>query len=344
MRRNRRLTPSAPPPDPFGEQRRAPMRVCLQLLGGRFEFETDSHRLLRLVHTAYAQLPVHRFGRRAPRFRMRLTVTPAPERYGARAALEPPLMRPLAATGILCGAVGNASFVALTPRQRSALLVVPVDMLRYAYHVRYELLEFAVYLLAARVQRLVPLHAACLGRGDRGLLLVGPSGSGKSTLVLHGLLAGLDFLAEDSVLVRPRGLQATGIASFVHVRPDSLRFLAPAQRAAVIRQATPIRRRSGVEKLEVDLRRLRCRLARTPQRLRAVIFLSRRQARGGPLLAPLGKTALLSRLAASQRYAARQAGWRDFRERLARLPGFELRRGNHPREAIEALCRLLVSS
>jgi hypothetical protein len=338
MRRTRRLTLAAPPPDPFGEHRRPVWRERLQLLGGQFDFETDSARLLRIVRAAYARLPAHRVAAVTPRLRVRLVVI-----AGGRAAAvrEPPPVRPLAGAGILGGAMGRANFVALAPQQHAALIVVARDMLRYAYHIRYELLEFAVYVLAARVQGLVPLHAACLGYGKRGLLLMGPSGAGKSTVVLHGLLAGLDFLAEDSVLVKPQGLLATGIASFVHVRRDSLRFLAAAERAALTRKSSVIRRRSGVEKLERDLRRPRYRLAPVPLPIRALVFLSSRSAGSRPLLTRLTTSVVLKRLAASQRYAAQQPGWNVFRKQVARLPGYELRRGVHPRAAVEALRELL---
>ena len=340
MRRQRRTTLAAPPPDPFGERRRAARCERLRLLGGEFDFESDSARLMRLVRAAYARLPAHSLASVAPRFRVRLVLTPA-SGAAARAPREPPAVRPLASGALLCGAMDRANFVALTPRQRAALVVVAHEMLRYPYHVRYELLEFAVYVLAARAQRLVPLHAACLGRDDTGVLLMGASGAGKSTVVLHGLLAGLDFLAEDSVLVRPDGLLATGVANFVHLRRDSLRFLARAERATLLRRAVPIRRRSGVEKLEVDLRRLPCRLARAPLTIRALVFLSARRARGRALLAPLPRQAVLTRLAAGQRYAAQQPGWRAFRSRIARLPAYELRRGSHPLAAVEALRELL---
>jgi hypothetical protein len=341
MRRPRRSTLAAPPPDPFGERRRVARRERLRLLGGAFDFETDSVRLLRIVRAAYAQLPVHRITAATPRFRVRLVLTPgSPARRPSRLH-EPPPVRALAADGLLCGAMDRANFVALTPQQRSALIVVARDMLRYPYHLRYELLEFAVYVLAARVQGLVPLHAACLGRDDEGVLLMGPSGAGKSTVVLHGLLAGLDFLAEDSVLVRPEGLLATGVANFVHLRRDSLRFLARAERRALLQRAAHIRRRSGVAKLEIDLRRLPCRLAGAPQRVRAMVFLSARRAAAGRLLVRLPRRTVLARLAAAQRYAARQPGWTAFRKQVARLPAYELRRGDHPLAAVEALRELL---
>ena len=194
--------------------------------------------------------------------------------------------------------------MALSPQQRSALLIVPHELLRHPYHIRYELLEFAVYVLAARTQRLVPLHAGCLGRAGEGVLLVGASGCGKSTLVLHGLLSGFELLAEDSVLVEPQRLLATGIASFVHLRKDALRFLPAAERRTIVRNSTHIRRRSGVQKLEIDVRSIGRRLARPPLRIRAVVFLSRRVARGSQLLVPLDRDTMIRRLEASQRYAA----------------------------------------
>lgn len=339
----RRATLAAPPPDPFGERRRAARCERLQLLGARFEFETDSAQLLRIVRSAYAGLPAHRLGRRAPRLRVRLSLSRAPAARGAPGRGEPGLIRTLAADAMLCGAMDGANFVTLTPRQRSALIVVARDTLRYAYHVRYEMLEFAVYVLAARCQGLVPLHAACLGGDDGAVLLLGASGAGKSTVVLHALLAGLEFLAEDSVLVRPQGLLATGLASYVHLRPDALRFLSHEARRALLGRTARIRRRSGVAKLEIDLRDARYRLAATPLPIRAVVFLSARKRSGRqPLLHRLPTSTLLPRLDRAQRYAAQQPGWREFRRRIARLPAYELRRDGHPQAAVEEL-RLLLA-
>jgi hypothetical protein len=335
----RRGTLAAPPPDPFGERRRGTLRVHLHLLGGRFEFETGSARLLRLVRLAYARLPAPRLSPTVPHFRVRLVLTPPASRAGRSA--EPPPVRTLAAGGILCGAMDCAGFVTLTARERTALIVVPHDLLRHAYHVRYELLEFAVYVLAARALRLVPLHAACVGRGGEGILLLGPSGSGKSTLVLQCLLEGLDFLAEDSVLVRPQGMQAMGIANFIHLRPDALRFLDGTARSALRRGSVAIRRRSGVRKLEIDLRRPGYRLAAAPLRIRALVFLSTRRGRAEELLVPLRRSTALRRLAMSQRYAAHQPGWSAFRRRVGALPAYELRRAAHPQESVEVLRGLL---
>jgi len=338
--RNCDLPPDIPA-DPFGERRPAVFHERIQLLGGQFHFETDSPRLLRIVQFAYAKLPPHSFSGSTPSFRVRLMLASKGLHRSTPIAREPPRVRPLAGGGIFCGAMESANFMALTPQQRSALVVVSPDMLEFPYHIRYELLEFAVYMLAARVQRLVPLHAACVGGNRQGILLLGASGAGKSTLALHCLLQGFDFLAEDSVLVRPDGLLATGVANFLHVRADSLRFLMDAGSAAAIRKSAVIRRRSGVEKFEIDLRRPQYRLALAPPRISALVFISSKRAGNRPLLTPLRGAAILELLASDQRYAASQPGWKSFARQASRLPAFELRRGNHPLMAVEALRELL---
>ena len=327
--------------DPFGERRPAAFHERIQMLGGQFHFETDSERLLRIVRFAYAKLPKHSFSGCTPSFRVRLVLSSKGRHRSPPIVREPPRIGPLAGGGILSGAMESANFVALTPQRRSALLVVSADMLKFPYHIRYELLEFAVYVLAARAQRLVPLHAACIGVSDRGILLLGASGAGKSTLALHCLLQGFDFLAEDSVLVRPDGLLATGVANFLHLRADSLRFLSDAGSVAAIRNSAVIRRRSGVEKFEMDLRHPPYRLARAPQRISALVFVSSKRAGKRPLLNSLHSGAIAERLASGQRYAASQPGWKSFAMQAARLPAFELLRGSHPQRAVEALRELL---
>jgi hypothetical protein len=328
-----------PTADPFGERRRPRVRVSAQVLGGRFRFECDDPALSRLVRAAYANLPAQRFTTPAPQFVVRLALDPTPR--AARGTREPASVVALAGGGMLCGTVGNSSFVAIAPERRSALVVVSRAMLKFPYHVRYELLEFAVFTLAVRAQRLVPLHAACVGLGGSGILILGPSGSGKSTVTLHCLLAGLEFLAEDSVMVKPDGLLATGVANFLHVRRDSLRFLAHLADAARISKSPVIRRRSGVEKLEIDLRRTGHQLARAPLKISAIVFVTAKRAASQRLLARVPEAGLVRRLAASQRYAAGQPGWSSFTRRVRRLPAYELRRGRHPAEAVAALRQLL---
>lgn len=214
-------------------------------------------------------------------------------------------------------------------------------MLRFPYHTRYELIEFAVLTLAARVQRLVPLHGACVGRAGRGVLLLGPSGAGKSTVTLHCLIEGLGILSEDSAFVTPNTLLATGVSNFLHARADSLRWIAQSRTTAKIRKSPVIRRRTGVRKYEIDLRRGGYPLAERPLKIGAIVFLSAQSAAGRPLLKRLPPAEALPRLVREQAYAASQPQWTLFARAVKRVPFFELRRGHHPSESVAALRGLM---
>jgi hypothetical protein len=328
-------------PDPFGERARIPLTKHMQLLGARFQFASNSRELMRLVDSAYASLPQHRLSAAVPRARVTLLLRSGRPSY-SRGRPRPPSFDMLSGAGFLGGATTSSNFVILSPQERSALVVVSPQMLRFAYHTRYELIEFAVFTLAARAQGLVSLHAACVGRGGRGVLLMGPAGAGKSTLALQCLLRGFDFLSEDSVFAAPETMLATGVANFLHVRADSLRWLEGAGDVAAIRKSPVIKRRSGVRKFELDLRGTRYRLAASPLKIDSLVFLSAEHPGNGPLLRPLRKSEAMTRLAIAQAYAANQPQWPRFVRQASGIDSFELRRGSHPLEAVEVLRALLA--
>jgi hypothetical protein len=247
----------------------------------------------------------------------------------------------LSGAGLLCGSTSDSDFAVVAPEERSALVTLSPRLLRFPYHARYELIEFAVFTLAARAQGLVPLHAACVGENGRGLLVMGASGAGKSTTSLHCLLHGLEFVTEDSAFVTADSLLATGVPNFLHVRRDVLRFV-PEASVRMIRRSPLIRRRSGVQKFEIDLRATGFRLARMPLKVTALVFASAQAPRHGLLLEELPRDEALEKLAACQPYAAGQPGWTTFVKGIAKLPAFELRRGRHPAEAVGVLQRLLA--
>jgi hypothetical protein len=343
--------PKRPPPDiaadPFEERRHGLLRIQRQVLGGLFEFVTESPELMRLVRWAYDGLPAHRLSTASARMAVRLVLggRTKPARRtrsarGGRRAVEPDSFAMLSAPGLLCGASPDATLAVMSAERRAALVVVARELLRFPYHLRYELIELAVFTLAARVQGLMPLHAACVGRGRRGLLLIGDSGAGKSTAVLHCALRGVDLVSEDSLFIAPRSLLATGVANFLHVRRESLRFLT-ATDARLVRRAPVIRRRSGVRKYEIDLRQRPFRLAPRPVEIAALVVLRPQGAGREPMLAPIAPNDAIARLRTTQPYAASQPGWDVFMRRMRTVPAFELRRGPHPRDTVLALERLL---
>jgi len=294
---------------------------------------------LRLVDDAYGGLPVHRLPGGTPRFKIRLQPTAGD---AAHSASEPPPTQLQGGAGLLTVVMDAANFAVISPAERTGLVAISTPMLRFSRQVRYELLEFAVFALAHRGQGLVSLHAACVGWKQRGLLLIGESGAGKSVLSLHCALRGLDFLTEDATFVVPETMLATGVSNFLHVKADSLRFLHDAAMVSRIQQSPVIRRRSGVEKFELDMRRLPRPPARKPLALSGIVFVSRARAGTGPMLRTVGRRDLIDRLESSQAYAANQPNWKTFLKAASTLPALELRRGRHPVEGVDALRGLLV--
>lgn len=62
---------------------------------------------------------------------------------------------------------------------------------------------FLHWIYAETGRRIV--HAATLGNGGRGILLAGKGGAGKSGTTVAGVLAGLDTVGDDYVLIDPAG-------------------------------------------------------------------------------------------------------------------------------------------
>jgi len=322
--------------DPFEEQGWRAHRKTVSVLGASMSLEANHLGLLSLATSAFDGLPAYRVGETR---RLRLVLKCAGARP-TRRWRRPPPPRLASGGGFLTSAFDPANFALVSPLQRTALVHVSPHALRFPYHVRYELIEFAGLTLAARVRQLIPLHAACVTRRGHSFLLLGDSGAGKSTLCLAAALAGFDLLSEDSVFVTAEGLQATGVANFLHVERAGLRFVEDAPVRRALGAAPTIERRSGTRKLEIDLRTAALPVARRAMPLTAVIVLSSRRATSSSLLRPLGSASMLRALRASQGYALVCTGWRTFERNLVGLPAYLLERGTHPRESADALLAL----
>ncbi len=307
------------------------------LLGSHFRFVSDSPDLLRLVSEAYDGLPRHRLPT-SIEFLIELHLL---QRDRQHSLDKPSPLQTYEMDGALCGVIDASNYVLVMPARRRALVVASEDMLEHARHLRQELIEFAVFILATRVQGLVPLHAASFGMDGRGLLLLGNSGAGKSTLALQAFLQGMELLSEDAVFVQPDGMLATGVANYLHVRTDAALFSEDENILRWIRRSPVIRRNSGVRKFEVDPRRGYGRLAPVPLRLCAVIFVSDEPAAAADrLLQPLDASEAAAMLRAEQTYAASQPGWDGFIHGMKRLCAFRLPRAD-PATAVVALRELL---
>ena len=74
-------------------------------------------------------------------------------------------------------------------------------------------------------------------------------------------------------------------------------------------------------------------------RLAATVFLSRRMAGRQPALRALEREALVARLRREQPYASAMPNWRAFERRIVDVPAYELRRTEHPDDAVRQLQR-----
>ncbi len=319
--------------DPFRERVRHPFKRQFSILGQVVRFESNSRGMLDLVDEAYRRLPAHRLGPALSPIALRLHLT---ETVRPSFGPFPPDMQMHGGGGLLCGAMDAQNYALLNPSARTGLVVASGELLEHPYEARYELIEFAVFTLACRSQRLIPLHAACIGRGGKGLLLMGTSGAGKSTLAMLCAARGMEFLTEDATFVAPKSMLATGVSNYLHLRKDSLQFVDDPRLASVIGRSPLIRRRSGVEKYELDLRTCGLKLAKAPLEIAGVVFVTTSRRRGS-LLAPLRSAQAIRQMAAGQAYATAQPDWKLFARRIRRLRAYELGRGRHPLEAVSTL-------
>ena len=81
-----------------------------------------------------------------------------------------------------------------------------------------------------------PLHAGCVARGGRGVLLAGTSGAGKSTLTAALVKDGWDFLSDDTVFVVPQAGAASvwGFSDEIDCSDDTVRMFAELRHLAVV--------------------------------------------------------------------------------------------------------------
>src|SRR5271156_2932868 len=122
--------------DPFGERPQTIAGEHFQLLGARFQFESESPQLLRLVDSAYLGLPPHRLSTVAPRLRVRLLLN-APEQPRPRGRSEPPLLSLLWGPGSRGGAKISSRVLFFPPPNRAPLGVFPRVFLVFPSHARY---------------------------------------------------------------------------------------------------------------------------------------------------------------------------------------------------------------
>ncbi|WP_129791629.1 hypothetical protein [Sphingosinicella sp. CPCC 101087] len=180
-------------------------------------------RLLRqwsALGIAAAYLPKARLGARRPQA-LRIASLDAVLHF-ASAGVEARVLRAFA--HLASGAPAASPRLSIEAFETNGLALVRCNGGGAAIVSRYEVAPLIKGLLTEHVLSLAPpdiaVHAACLSRGDRALLLTGSPGAGKTTLAVALSLAGFALASDDITLLDPAG-RALGVAFAPAVKSGS---------------------------------------------------------------------------------------------------------------------------
>ena len=140
----------------------------------------------------------------------------------------------------------DRNFAWFHPETHSGRMVLSAAVLSDPVRFRHHFLE-ALVLSALDAVFFTPLHAACVARGGRGILLCGDSGAGKSSLAYACARQGWTLVSDDAVHLAP-GPERTGVggSNLIHLRAPA-RDLFPELDAWQL-QTTP----NGKAAMEID--------------------------------------------------------------------------------------------
>lgn len=222
-------------------------------------------------------------------------------------------------------------------RSCTSFVWVTEAAVRNRLYFRYNFLEKVVYLLLG-ASVVTDLHAGCVGRNGRGVLLFGDSGSGKSTLAYACARAGWTYTSDDtSYLINDAVFpRVIGHAHRARFRP-SARDLFP---ELADRRLTP--RLEGKPSIEVPLAELPVRNTSAETAVSFVVYLRREHgARAHLVPLPAGTATERARLElySAGEIRAKHAG---ILEILIDVPTYELHYCdlNEGIETLEVLTRM----
>jgi hypothetical protein len=119
----------------------------------------------------------------------------------------------------------SSNFACIDSAQGVGFIWVTESVAADSVFLRWFFLEAAVYSLLSE-RRLTPLHAGCISRNGRGVLLLGESGAGKSTLAFAAARAGWSFVGDDVawLITTQSGRRVLGPPHHVRLLPDTTKF------------------------------------------------------------------------------------------------------------------------
>ncbi|PWU09720.1 MAG: hypothetical protein C5B51_05705 [Terriglobia bacterium] len=199
--------------DSLWERKELPIVRRLDPLGFPLELASNSEEVIAAATESWGECRLE--FEREP-VRVRVIVEP-----GGEGSPPEPVYR--SQQGILAIVSDRDNFGACDLVSRCAWCQVSPRLVANRALFRWYFLDAMVYLLLSQ-RDIVLVHAACVAREDRGVLLCGTSGSGKTTLAYACARAGWTYLTDDATAVlqgSPERVALSRRRAF-HFRPNAV--------------------------------------------------------------------------------------------------------------------------
>jgi hypothetical protein len=193
-------------PDPLLINRELPLEAEFYPLGFPLRLATNSTEVMDAAACAWRAFP--------PAF----AVQPIELRVVAEPGDEPPLPPLFRAQRHLIVISGGANFAVCDHNRNFAFCRLNAAAAADGEFTRYYFLE-AMALFTLTQLHVTPVHAACIARGGRALMLCGESGAGKSTLAYACARRGWTYISDnESWLLRSDGRTILGHPTRIRLR------------------------------------------------------------------------------------------------------------------------------
>ncbi len=235
--------------------------------------------------------------------------------------------------------LGQGSFLAVDLEAREGIGFIAERLVESEPKLHCRSIFDTLFCMSTGSLGMVPLAAACVGRGDKGLLLFGAPNSGKTTVSYLAAKLGLEFHADQAAFLETeaRGLRVWGDLLPAIFRPESLQFL-PELKAATRRFSYP-----GLTVCYLPKRPFQALKAHSVDPV-CCVFLER-QAATIPTVLPMARFDFSRRIAESMLFkdydcVAQQSA--AVFEALERLPAYRLSFGSDPAAAVPIVRQMLA--
>ena len=263
-------SPSCSPQDALLCDMELPLREIFYPLGFPVAIITNDSAVLKAANESFGHA------------RLARTSAPLQIRIGVHHRGEPecppePTRREYNHLYSLVADVHNQALLDL--RTRANFTWVTQAAVNNSLYLRYNFLEKTVYLLLG-ASVVTDLHAACVSRNGRGILLFGDSGAGKSTLAYACARAGWTYTSDDtSYLINDSDVpRVVGHAHRARFRPSAKALFPELEHC----ELTP--RLEGKPSIEVSISQLPVLSAATEASVDSIVYLNRYPAAFGRLI------------------------------------------------------------